>query len=543
MAASLPASDEFGSREFGSQGFEALARMVLDIPAEAFDVRAAAFDAVVAALHDIVGRLRVQIGKLQEDLRGVAGEAAGESGELLRSEVAAVAAAISGDGAALYRAGDAVAGAQRAMQDLAAERARTLAATPTPQVAAQFDELARRIATGLAQTYRQVGTSLAPIPGTPAAAGGGAGGQGPDSSFPDGEFTAARVDGPQPPPELFSPAETTPVGLTPEGSALHVTPVPISAFAAAAGLRPPAGEGVGNGGVALRHGGWTAGIANAAPPAAVLGRVTAPAGTRQTGAGPGGTGDVLPPGVLRSAGAFGTGPGTSATPGPFGRNVDTTRTEPQQDGPGRNPEESVSGMPPAPVALAAVNGRGRQPGEQQLPKDTSSRRTAGGEREVPDDGAPEASATAEPVESSATASESTARVPERVTPPPPTVEASALADMPAPASRRVAEHGGAFERGRSDAPVVPSFTPVATSLHSTGLHAPEPVTGSAGAPGQGPPPMLPPMGGMGPMGGTGGMGGLAGRVEPERTREVSLQEDPGAWDDDIGGAPAVLGRR
>jgi hypothetical protein len=53
--------------------------------------------------------------------------------------------------------------------------------------------------------------------------------------------------------------------------------------------------------------------------------------------------------------------------------------------------------------------------------------------------------------------------------------------------------------------------------------------------------MLPPMGGMGgPMGGT---GGLAGRVEPDRTREVSLQEEPGAWDDDVGGVPAVLGRR
>jgi hypothetical protein len=217
-------------------------------------------------------------------------------------------------------------------------------------------------------------------------------------------------------------------------------------------------------------------------------------------------------------------------------------------------------MPFAPIGLAATGGS--RPGEQRLRKDTGSRRTSGSRGEVPDDGRTEpgestAGESTEPVEQQATDGGSTVRVPERVTPPPPAVEASELPDMPVPAARRVPEHGGAsgqgggFEQGggvehsapseRTRSAPPPSFTPPATSLHSIALHAPEPVTGSAGPPGQTPPPMLPPMGGMG--GPMGGMGGLAGRVEPERTRDVTLQEEPGAWDDDIGGAPAVLGRR
>jgi hypothetical protein len=41
-----------------------------------------------------------------------------------------------------------------------------------------------------------------------------------------------------------------------------------------------------------------------------------------------------------------------------------------------------------------------------------------------------------------------------------------------------------------------------------------------------------------------GMGGMGGPPSDEnRTREVVLQEEPGAWDDGTGAAPAVLGRR
>jgi hypothetical protein len=520
MAVSPPATDGFEA-----QGFDGLSRLVLDIPAATFDGRAAAFDAMAAALHDVADRLRVQLDRLRELLRGVAGDAADEVGESLRGEISAVATAISGDGMALYRAGDALAGAQRAMRDLGVERARALAATPTPQVAAQFDERARQIATGLAQAFREVGMSLPAIPGASAPAGGSTGDQAPPAPIPKVVFVASTGNGTQPPPETGFPPP--------------VTTLSNSAFGVGTAILPPPGTG----GTQGRGTVWTAGVPDAVP-GPVLGRGASSGTASLTAKPPGDTGGVLPPAVLGAVGAAGT---TSGGATASAHTAAAARTGPQRNAPGRTAGEQAAGTILPPLALGA--------GEQQARTGTGGRGTSASRGETLADHV--AGSSAESAEVQATVGAPTARVPEYEATPP-VLESSTQAGSQSTAGTRrqagpgaafagvpvfedgSAFAGGTFERNRSGPSAVSSLTsPSATSLHSTSVPLPDQVTGPTAQPGYGtPPPMVPPMG-MGPMGGI----GLTARVEADREREVSLNASPGEWEDDVGGAPAVLGRR
>lgn len=531
--------------------FEALSQLVLSIPADGFDRRARAFAAAADALDDVAGRIRAESTELRESLQGTAGVSAVDHGTGLVTEVDAVAAAIAGDAALLRRAGDGVAGAQQSMRELVAERARAVADSADPGVAAQYDERARSVLKGLVRTYVQVGTGFTPFPGAKNTPGA-----------PGADAVALRAEG---------------TGLIPGGAepiqdvALQESPGTVPALPAAAlSLAPVSGVHA----VAVdpattgRPGGVTPMMPAGMTP--VLGRtvdaVGAPASFTEgqapavLGAMPAGTGPMRgsAPGnsqlPVHVAAQHPAEPGAQA-PRALGRaaGVPADASSPEDLSSEMLPSafESPAAPPMAGTALAAAGAPPRALGREA--KDASAQRSGGG-MVVPEtpavdktqsDGGRRPDGLRERV---ATASSMPAPVvPAPLSPPP----ADHAPGVPATAGSAAVEPAVA---GRPSNPALPdpavavrradlappsalqSLSPPQRPEPGPPAPAPAPAPAWA-APGTHPPMMPMGMGGM-------GMGGMGGPPSDEnRTREVVLQEEPGAWDDGTAAAPAVLGRR
>ncbi|ANY07693.1 hypothetical protein [Pseudonocardia sp. HH130630-07] len=529
--------------------FEALSRLVLSVPPDGFDRQAVAFAAAADALEDVSGRVRAQSIGLRENLKGAAGDSAATHGTGLTAGIEAVAAAIAGDAALLRRAGDGVAGAQQSMRELVAERARAVAGATDPGVAAQYDERASSVLEGLVRTYVQVGTGFAPLPGAEDAPGS----PGADEAVlrgADSEVASGGADGVRDLARHESP------GTVPALPVAALSLAPVSGVHAVA--VDPAVTG--------RPGGVTPAMPAGMTP--VLGRTVDRAVT------PAGFPEGQVPAVLGAVAVGGGGPVRGSAPTASALPVHTAAHRPTESGApapralGRESpvpaeasatERTSSPMippgfespVPLPMAGTALAGAG-------APPRALGREVKGATEQRPDGGVvvPEAPAVPSALLNDDRPSDglrgriaTASSVPDPVAAAPSSLPPVGNAPaVPATAGAAAVEPA---VPGRPVSPALPDpsavrpaeLAPPSALQSLSPPQRPEPgppptSTPSSQASGLGMPPPMMPMGmGMGGM----GMGGAP--PDENRTREVVLQEEPGAWDDGSGAAPAVLGRR